>query len=289
MSARFLHLLSIGLMIFAIVSCLPLSSQANVQKPEIFSHGISGVAPTINGIVNDGEWPDAPQLVFNQNTPPTADITYVIPTYVYFCNDPNHIYVLVDVVGDTTDNVWDECLLIFGNGNQTYIPEGFGNGNLSSCTPQGITFATGMGASPNSETIHRIFEWKIPFVVLGATAGLQLDFCSPHYWKFQCPVQNGSLGYDASTGYDNVWPPGLVGLFDPQDRSQWGIFQPCNLLYDLNDDSKVDIADIMQVAARWNTKTGDQDYDAQSDLNGDGKIDIVDIMQVAAHWGESCN
>jgi len=55
--------------------------------------------------------------------------------------------------------------------------------------------------------------------------------------------------------------------------------------YDLNDDSKVDIVDIMQVASRWNTQTGDPNYDVTYDVNGDGKIDIVDIMLVAAQWG----
>jgi len=39
------------------------------------------------------------------------------------------------------------------------------------------------------------------------------------------------------------------------------------------------------VASRWNTQTGDPNYDVTYDVNGDGKIDIVDIMLVAAQWG----
>ena len=40
----------------------------------------------------------------------------------------------------------------------------------------------------------------------------------------------------------------------------------------------------MQVAYRWNTHVGDGIYDVRYDINGDGKIDIVDIMKVAAQW-----
>jgi len=59
--------------------------------------------------------------------------------------------------------------------------------------------------------------------------------------------------------------------------------------YDLDDNGIIDIVDIMMVAARWNTFTGDPNYNELCDLNDSGSIDIVDIMTVAAHWGESCN
>ena len=58
---------------------------------------------------------------------------------------------------------------------------------------------------------------------------------------------------------------------------------------DLDGDCDVDIVDIMLVASRWGTRTGDAKYDARYDLDGDGDIDIVDIMMVAAHWGERCS
>ncbi len=50
----------------------------------------------------------------------------------------------------------------------------------------------------------------------------------------------------------------------------------------------MDITDIMLVATRWHTTEGDEDYAPLYDLNDDGKIDIVDIMLVVVHWGESC-
>ena len=59
----------------------------------------------------------------------------------------------------------------------------------------------------------------------------------------------------------------------------------CGLFGDLNDDGKVDIADIMMVANCWrSTDPGCSPYN----LDGDGDIDIVDIMLVASHWGQSC-
>jgi hypothetical protein len=61
---------------------------------------------------------------------------------------------------------------------------------------------------------------------------------------------------------------------------------PCDV--DFNDDGVVDVYDIMQVASRWNSSVGDDNYDPDYDLDDDGDIDVVDIMLVTAHWGELC-
>jgi hypothetical protein len=58
---------------------------------------------------------------------------------------------------------------------------------------------------------------------------------------------------------------------------------------DLDGDCDVDIVDIMLIAVRWGTHTGDAAYDARYDLDSDGDIDVTDIMTVAAHWSESCS
>ena len=57
---------------------------------------------------------------------------------------------------------------------------------------------------------------------------------------------------------------------------------------DLDCDCDVDIMDIMLVATRWNTSTGNPNYDPACDMDSDGDIDVVDIMIVASHWGETC-
>ncbi|MBU0490215.1 MAG: peptidoglycan DD-metalloendopeptidase family protein [Chloroflexi bacterium] len=62
-----------------------------------------------------------------------------------------------------------------------------------------------------------------------------------------------------------------------------------HLFGDLDHDCDVDVADIMQVASRWNTHTGDPGYDPAYDLDHDGDIDVADIMLVAAAWGQTCD
>lgn len=57
---------------------------------------------------------------------------------------------------------------------------------------------------------------------------------------------------------------------------------------DFDNDGEITVVDIMQVAARWNTRWGDPSFDRKYDLDDDGNIDIVDIMRVAAHWDEIC-
>ncbi len=57
---------------------------------------------------------------------------------------------------------------------------------------------------------------------------------------------------------------------------------------DVDGDCDVDIVDIMLVAGRWGSHSGDADYDARYDLDNDGDIDITDVMTVVAHWGERC-
>jgi hypothetical protein len=76
--------------------------------------------PSIDGTVQLGEWSN---LVISFTSPTYPD-SYVLPTYVYFMNDVSNLYVLVDAVGDTTNEVSDECLLIFdfnSNPNDGYV------------------------------------------------------------------------------------------------------------------------------------------------------------------------
>lgn len=57
---------------------------------------------------------------------------------------------------------------------------------------------------------------------------------------------------------------------------------------DINRDEKVDIVDIQMVAARWNSKIGEPNYnpicDVDNEGEGDGDIDIIDIQLVAWWW-----
>jgi hypothetical protein len=63
---------------------------------------------------------------------------------------------------------------------------------------------------------------------------------------------------------------------------------PCDLTYDFQPDGTVNVVDIMQAAAKWNTDAGNSQYNGQFDVNRDGKIDITDIQTVANTWNTSC-
>ena len=56
--------------------------------------------------------------------------------------------------------------------------------------------------------------------------------------------------------------------------------------YDLDSSGDVDEADIMKVATAWNSKVGDENYNAAYDFNDDSSIDIKDVMIVASNWGK---
>ena len=58
--------------------------------------------------------------------------------------------------------------------------------------------------------------------------------------------------------------------------------------YDVNEDGKVDISDIEDVASRWRMRDADEGWDSKFDLDKSKIVDIVDIMLVAAQWGKRC-
>jgi hypothetical protein len=54
-------------------------------------------------------------------------------------------------------------------------------------------------------------------------------------------------------------------------------------LFDLNDDGKVDIVDLVRVARRYRFVPGVFNYDDSADVNADGQVDIGDLTTVAAN------
>ena len=62
----------------------------------------------------------------------------------------------------------------------------------------------------------------------------------------------------------------------------------CVLSGDLDDNGRVDVADVVEVASHWRCRRGDDCYHERYDLDKDDDIDIVDIMLVVVDWGASC-
>ena len=57
---------------------------------------------------------------------------------------------------------------------------------------------------------------------------------------------------------------------------------------DYDNDGRITVGDVMQVAAHWDTEWGDANFDRKYDLDDDGDVDIVDVMWVAGRWEEVC-
>jgi hypothetical protein len=49
-------------------------------------------------------------------------------------------------------------------------------------------------------------------------------------------------------------------------------------------DNAINMKDVMQIAAYFNTKAGDGKYDALYDINYDTAINLTDIMALVAHF-----
>lgn len=193
--------------------------------------------PSIDGKFSQGEWPDSPQITFRV---PPYNSTYLNAT-VYIMNDNSMLYVMVDATGDRTNDRWDENLIVLANTESSTLKAtfswiefwGLGGALCGSCafTPAGVNEAVGYASSPNSPTNHKMYETSIPLKLLNATAGQEIDFCSPRKPTGTSvpPVGGSSISYDYSTGRDNPWPDHLFFYVDPKtnryhtDINTWGI------------------------------------------------------------------
>ncbi len=200
--------LPLALLTFAVaLVALP----AGAQTIELWSHHIAGVPPAVNGAVGAGEWPWAPQITIDSsyvNPAPYQTWQTDWPTYATFAFTDSALYILVDVVGDTTEDNGDQCVFWLRVGSTTYDVYIYGGGSSDAI---GGARAAGFGTSPNSAISHRIYEFGIPLSAIGATVGQQIPICSPFF------KGSSSMGFDASTSRDNIWPPNL----DPGTISTW--------------------------------------------------------------------
>jgi len=184
-------------------SLLTLSSSANSGRPVINSFWILS-PPTIDGVFSLGEW-STPQVIMQGSD-------YPIDGFAYFVNDASNLFVMVDAVGDKTDDAGDLSLLIFDFGiKRTITAKGFSGTRIVGS----YSAAIGFGSSPNSPAKHKIYEFSIPLNYINGKMGAAIDLSAP------ISVKGDSIIYDSATGRDNAWPPGVsLG-----DVSGWGILQ----------------------------------------------------------------
>ena len=212
-------------------SCVQIITVVDTTLP--VESDLELLPPTIDGDFSPGEWTN-PQLLIDSP----------IPTNVYFSNDNAFLYVCVDAAnaagGDYSQDPGDYCDLFFDTGHDEASTPGhedwfriWGDGTkehvVTSAIPAfweyhcdfgahpGLEGAVGFGESPNSGTDHRIYEYKIPLGLLGASPGDTIGFSSPTGE----PLWPNSLPHDYSRDPDtshNVWPPGA--MYD--DMGTWG-------------------------------------------------------------------
>jgi hypothetical protein len=186
---------------------VPVVRSAPADRPVIHSRWTE-TAPSINGAFETGEW-SGPQIVFQA---PTYPASYVLPTYAYFVNDLSNLYVMVDAVGDTTESVRDECAFVLNFDSATRVIVFVTAQSTGQTSSAGVSTMVGFGASPNSATPHRIYEFSIPLTLISATPGQSIDFSSPNVFF------KPSMSYDIESGRDNVWPLNLNYL----NEDTWG-------------------------------------------------------------------
>ncbi len=151
--------------------------------------------PDIDGIISAEEWFGAGAVDFV-----AADDLNELDGRMLVVNNDTHLFVCIDVTGDTTDGDGDTATLAFDTGNDealTYMYEDQfviatvgtwadtwhlvfdGWGWIVDCAPfdedlahhDSLAAAAGFGASVASATAHRIFEICIPLDLLDAAPG----------------------------------------------------------------------------------------------------------------------
>jgi len=53
---------------------------------------------------------------------------------------------------------------------------------------------------------------------------------------------------------------------------------------DLNNDSHVNVLDLIIIGMHFGSHKGDEKYMKEADLNNDGMINVLDMIIVAMHW-----
>lgn len=103
----------------------------------------------------------------------------------------------------------------------------------------------------------------------------------------------GSAAQD--TGNDTICAAAPVnnldqrGVVRPQGpHCDIGAYEAQSLCPNFVPPATVGVEDIQAMVARWGWTSNTPGWDPAYDLNGDNKIDIIDIMLVAAAWGNTC-
>lgn len=113
-------------------------------------------------------------------------------------------------------------------------------------------------------------------------------------WNFQDGTPNVTLGTPVTTHNFTQIGNYSVTLTIKDDVSRTStisyIVQVQNRTFppwDVNQDGKVRVDDVLIVAQHFGMNQGDPNWDPRADINGDNKVRVDDILLVAQHFGET--
>lgn len=176
-------------------------------------------APTLDGVMSQGEWPDSPQLMMTK-------------TRIYFMNDQRFLYLLVDVP-DSTGNVTDSrvthkygdgmavCVDLDRDGKKTLrvdfeyswimwqqtcrswpVSNSGWTGGYTNTTSK---IVWGFGPTPASSVAHRFFEVKLNLTEMRANPGDKIRLA---FWtKSVTPsfIDTYPSGFDSTESFGNFY------------------------------------------------------------------------------------
>jgi len=196
-------------------------ARSDFEGPPRIASTFTTTRPAIDGVLSAGEWADA-TVVDLSSVPGNS-----LPAYLLVKDDSQYLYIAYDAIGDRTQDPYDMASISFDTGNDGIATEGredqfveggwFGRGHLVYSSSiggwaiedapydpnlpnhEGLASARGWARSPNSGFYHRIYEFRIPFALIGVRPGDTIGFLAGS-WV-------GPGVYDWSNGQSSIWPP----------------------------------------------------------------------------------
>ncbi len=171
-----------------------------------------------------------------------------------------------------------------------------GNTNLKTLAPtnDGIFDLTKAVSGQELEIAAVAYDWNTDQTTAGISGTLDNIF-TIQFEALATGSGNFSLKYTSAGNTldsnivtnDNGQVRDIMAI--PADPIQVRVGPICNAQFDFDSDNRFTILDILQVAGKWNSRSGDAIYDARMDIDSDSDIDIIDLLRTASHWGQTCN
>lgn len=135
--------------------------------------GVVIVKPSIDGVWQQDEWNDANEYRFSSVY---YQVNLFAQAYVRCKHDDSLLYWLIDVPSDSGATYMQDGQNLAGAARFSLIPPDFGfaispSGNTTSLTfiygtppySSQISVAQQLGVSPHSSTLHRVYEFSMPY------------------------------------------------------------------------------------------------------------------------------